>query len=123
MIKISRQLWPDCPLAADKNNGGKLNMSKLSMTQMEVVAALLNGCHIQWLQRCTPSSPRFRVYSPCGERIGSVHPSTVELLWDLGFLKVEGSPVKCDDGDTKTVVVLAVPKMPFFSLKEVPGNE
>lgn len=98
-------------------------MSKMSMTQMEVVAALLNGCHIVWKQRFTPSSPRFEVFMPDGSRVGTVHPSTVELLWNLGFLKVNGLPVKDDHGNTKSIVELATPKMPFFSLKGVSGND
>lgn len=98
-------------------------MSKMSMTQMDVVAVLLNGCYIVWEQRFSPSSPRFKVFMPDGSRIGNIHPSTVEILWDLGFLKVNGLPVKDDHDYTKTIVELATPKMPFFSLMEVPGNE
>lgn len=90
-------------------------MSKMSMTQMEVVAALMNDCHIVWEQLSTPGSPKFNVRSFAGERVGRISPATVEFLWNLGFLKVDGKPQVDGSGNTISIVVLAKPKMPFFS--------
>lgn len=91
-------------------------MSKIPMTQLEVVAALMNDCHIVWVQLSTPGCPRFNVRSFGGERVGRIAPATVESLWAAGFLKVYGKPHVDGSGNTISTVVLATPKMPFFRL-------
>ena len=99
-------------------------MSKAYFSQIEVLACLLNGCHIVWRQRVGPGSDTYSVMLPQGIRpdkcLGRISGSTFSMLMQRGFLSCDEPPRTDKSGDYLYFLPLGKPKLPRFVLEVTP---